>query len=87
MKYYYVYVLHNPVNGFVYIGFSSNLKQRINYHNAGRVKSTKHYLPLTLVFYEAYIKKSDAMRREKYLKTSRGKTTLKTRLKDYFSDV
>lgn len=85
MKFYYVYVLYNSYKKFTYIGFSENLKIRFLEHNAGHSKSTRPYLPLLLVHYEAYANKSDAKRREMYLKTNRGKTTLMTMLKDYFS--
>lgn len=85
MKYFYVYVLHNSSKNFVYIGYSENLKQRFKEHNLGKVKSTKHYKPLKLIFYEAYLSKKDAKRREKYLKTNKGKTTLTIMLMDYFS--
>ena len=60
MKFYYVYVLHNPQKNFIYIGYSENLKQRYHKHNSGNVKSTKAYKPLKLIFYEAYSTKSDA---------------------------
>lgn len=84
MKFYYVYVLHNPSKNFIYIGYSEDLKQRLISHNKGENKSTKHYVPLELIHYEAYKNMADAKRREKYLKTNKGKTTIKTMLKDYF---
>ena len=84
MKFFYVYVLYNSYKNFIYIGYSENLKQRIQEHNEAKVKSTKAYTPLKLIFYEAYPSKSDAKRREKYLKTNKGKTSLTTMLKDYF---
>jgi len=40
---------------------------------------------LELIFYEAYLEKSDAQRREIYLKTTKGKRALKLMLTDYFS--
>lgn len=83
MKFHYVYVLHNSSKNFIYIGYTEDLVKRVEFHNSGNVKSTRSYLPLKLIFYEAYIAKSDAKRREKYLKTNRGKTTLTTMLKDY----
>jgi putative endonuclease len=49
----------------------------------GESKSTRPYLPLKLIHYEAYSNMKDAKRREKYLKTNHGKTTLKTMLKGY----
>jgi putative endonuclease len=85
MKFYYVYVLRNLLKNFIYIGYSEDLKQRIISHNKGENKSTKPYIPLELIHYEAYRNITDAKRREKYLKGNRGKITLKTMLKDYFS--
>jgi putative endonuclease len=86
MKFYYVYVLHNPLKNFIYIGYSENLKSRVVSHNKGENKSTKAYIPLDLIHYEAYKNKADAKRREIYLKSNRGRTTLMTMLKDYFID-
>lgn len=86
MKFYYVYVLHNSKKNFIYIGYSENLKQRYQEHNRGYSKSTKGYIPLELIHYEAYKNKKDAKRREKYLKLNRGKTTLITMLKEYFKE-
>ncbi len=84
MKFHYVYILHNPLKNFIYIGYSENLKQRVISHNKGENKSTKVYLPLELIHYEAYKNKADAKRRELYLKSNRGRTTLMTMLKEYF---
>lgn len=84
MKFFYVYVLHNPFKNFIYIGYSENLKKRFQEHNSGEAKSTKAYRPLKLIFYEAYLAKNDAKRREKYLKSNKGRTTLMTMLRDYF---
>ena len=85
MKFFYVYILENKAKNFIYIGYSENLRQRLKEHNSGKTKSTKHYAPLNLIFYEAYPSKPDAKRREKYLKTNKGRTTLMTMLKDYFN--
>lgn len=87
MNFYYVYVLHNPLKNFIYIGYSEDLKQRVISHNKGENKSTKAYLPLELIHYEAYRNKSDAKRREKYLKGNRDRTTLRTMLKEFFKET
>jgi len=79
---YYVYILQNKTGRF-YIGKTSSVEKRLMRHNQGEVFSTKPYRPWTLIFYEAYIRKSDADRREMYLKTAKGRTTIKTMLKDY----
>jgi len=87
MKFYYVYVLYNKAKNFIYIGYSEDLRQRVKEHNSGKSKSTKYYIPLEVIHYEAYRSKKDAKRREEYLKTNRGRTTLMTMLKEYFSVI
>ncbi len=84
MKFYYVYVLRNVEKNFIYIGYSEDLRQRFASHNRGDNKSTKAYVPLELIHYEACRNMADAKRREMYLKTNRGRTTLITMLKEYF---
>lgn len=85
MKFHYVYVLQNKPKNFIYIGYSEDLKTRVTTHNAGKNKSTKPYIPLELIHYEAYRSMKDAKRREMYLKSNRGRTTLMTMLKEYFN--
>ena len=78
---YYIYILLNKHNK-LYIGFTTDLQKRLKKHNSGSVKSTKPYRPWKLIFYEAYLLRKDAKRREQYLKTAKGRTTIKTMLKD-----
>jgi putative endonuclease len=79
---YYTYILLCK-DKKLYIGYTEQLKIRITHHQLGYVKSTKYRGPLKLIFYEAYLNKYDALRREKYFKTSKGKTSIKTMLKEY----
>ena len=79
---YYVYVLLSKKDNKFYIGFTENLKERIKKHKSGQIFATKGRLPIVLLFYEAYLNKYDALRREKYLKTEKGKTTLKSMLSE-----
>lgn len=79
---YYVYVLKSLQDGKLYIGYTEDLERRIKEHNAGRVPSTEPRRPLEKLFHEVYISKQDAKRREKYFKTSKGKSTLKLMLRD-----
>lgn len=87
MKFYYVYVLRNLTKKFIYVGYSEDVKSRLETHNDKHVASTKAYVPLELIHYEAYKNMVDAKRRERYLKSNKGKTTLTTMLKDYFQEV
>jgi putative endonuclease len=77
---YYVYILKSSVDNNLYTGFSGNLKKRIREHELGNVDSTKNRRPLKLIYYEAYQEKEYALRREKFLKTTKGKLQLKKQL-------
>jgi len=80
---YFVYVLRSQKDGQLYTGFTSNLERRLLEHNQGLETSTKSRIPFELIYYEWSIKKEDAIRREKYLKSGWGKRYLKLRLKDF----
>lgn len=80
---FYTYILLSLKDHKQYIGFTSNLKNRILEHESSQVFATKGRLPLKLIFYEAFIEKDDALRREKYFKTDPGKRSLKLMLKSY----
>lgn len=69
MDFYYVYVLKSLFHDFLYVGFTSDLKRRVQEHNNREESSTKHYAPFYLIFYEAYKNVNDAKRREEYFKT------------------
>lgn len=84
---YYVYVLISKKDQRLYIGYTDNLKNRINKHKNGYVKATVNRRPLKLIYYEVYIKESDAKRREKYLKGGNGKTELKIQLQDILQEL
>lgn len=78
---FYVYILRSIRNKDIYIGYSTDLKERLKYHNSGNVRATKQNLPWELIYYEAYKDKSDATKREKQLKNHRAKEDLKIQLK------
>ena len=82
---YFVYVLQSLKDKNFYIGFTNNLYKRLQEHNRGDNISTSKRKPFKLIFYEAHHSKTDALRREKYLKTSKGKATLKQILRDYLN--
>ena len=82
--FHYVYVLQSIKNQNLYVGYTKDLKERLERHNQGFNVSTKPYRPWKLIHYEAYRDKDDTKRREKYLKTSQGSRLLKRMLKEYF---
>ena len=79
---FYVYVLLSLKDKKFYIGFTNDVERRLKEHNSGKNISTKSRLPLKLIYYEAHLSKADAERREKYFKTTKGKSTLKQMLRE-----
>jgi putative endonuclease len=66
---YYFYVLQSKKNiGWFYKGSTPDLKKRLEKHHLGKVTATKPYLPLRLVYYEAYLTKESAIAREMSVK-------------------
>ena len=81
---YYVYILQSlKRKNWLYKGSTSDLKRRVVEHNAGKNFSTAPYAPFKLIYYEAYLLKSDAEARERYLKTSMGMRVIKKQLANY----
>ena len=83
----YAYILESQKNGRLYVGYTDNLRRRVLEHNSGiGGRYSSHNGPYKVIFYEAYIEKSDAMRAEKFFKSGYGREVLKKdKLKEYFS--
>jgi len=79
---YFVYILKSEKDQKLYIGFTEDVAKRVKDHNEGKNTSTQSRRPLKLIYYEAHTSKRDALRREQYFKTSKGKTTLRTMLRN-----
>jgi putative endonuclease len=78
---YYVYVLQSLKDKSLYIGFTDNLKIRVNQHNQGLSTYTQYRKPWKLVYYEAFTNRLDAKDREEYLKSGWGFRSIKKILK------
>ncbi len=78
----YVYILQSEKDREFYVGETSDLQRRLQEHKFGKVESTKYRRPLRLLCYEAYRTRAEAMRREKYLKSSDGKKDIRKRIKE-----
>ncbi len=74
---YYVYILYSESLSKLYKGSTSDLKNRLAQHNKGQVSSTKSGVPWNLVYYAAFLNKTDALREELFLKTGKGKERIK----------
>lgn len=64
----YTYIL-KCADGSLYTGWTVDLKRRLEIHNSGKgAKYTRSRRPVTLVYYEMYEERREAMRREYAIK-------------------
>ncbi len=66
--FYYVYVLFSLKDKNLYVGKTSDIFNRLERHNNGRVIATKSRRPLKLIHLEVFIEPGRAFLREKELK-------------------
>ena len=78
---YYVYLIKSinfPAE--VYVGYTTNLIQRLETHNSGGSIHTAKYKPWELVMYLGFVSEATARSFEKYLKSHSGRAFAEKRL-------
>jgi putative endonuclease len=75
------YVLRSKTSRRLYTGSTSDLERRLEQHNTDVSSSTKNRGPWQLVHQEDFPTLAEAVRRERYLKTGKGREELKRILK------
>lgn len=84
--YYYFYILRSNKNGKLYLGFTPDLKERIQSHNNGENKATKSNIPYELIFFSGFKSKTDALECEKYFKTTAGWRRIHKMLENFLKE-
>jgi len=85
---YYVYVLYSLKSKRLYTGSTEDLRHRLKEHNDGiGGEYTKKNRPFVLVYYEAFIHKSDASKQEKFYKIGYGREVLNAKIGNSLSEV
>jgi len=74
---YFVYIIKSLIVTRYYIGSTEDLDRRLSDHNSGKVKSTKAYKPWKLVYTESFDTKSDAIKRERQIKSYKSGSAFK----------
>ena len=65
---YFTYILYSIKLDKFYTGYTSNLEERLQYHNKGRVNFTSKGIPWELKYFEEFLNEVDAVRREREIK-------------------
>ncbi len=83
----YVYILYSQKLEKKYIGFTKNLKNRLDEHNSGKSNFTSKGGKWKLIYYEVFLSEKDAREEEIFLKNGKGRERLKILLKNTFGSV
>jgi putative endonuclease len=67
-----VYILKSLKDLGYYIDETKNVNQRLDFHNKGLQRSTRHRIPFEIVLVEEYASRKEALFREKELKSWKG---------------
>jgi putative endonuclease len=73
---YFVYVLRSRQDGSLYVGSTNNVTTTLIRHNKGEYRYTKGHRPWEAVYQENFSNRSEAVKRERFLKTGIGRQEL-----------
>ena len=77
---YYVYMLKSKgIKSVTYVGYTKDLKKRIEFHNTGKGAKFTRGRKWVLIYKEKYKSKKEAISREYYIKSNR---SLRNKLKN-----
>lgn len=75
------YILYSTVHDKIYIGYTSDLIDRFHSHNQFGTKGyTIKFRPWRVIHVEFFESKQEAMKREKELKSFRGRDFIRTKM-------
>jgi putative endonuclease len=80
---YSFYIIESGKNGKFYIGQTKDINDRLKRHNNGESLVTKYGIPWRLIKLENFNTRTEAIKRERYLKSLKNKNYLKDRIIDY----
>ena len=72
----FIYILYSETRDRYYIGSSADVNERLIRHNAGAVLTTKSGRPWKVVYSETFSSKTEALKRELYLKRMKSRVYL-----------
>jgi putative endonuclease len=75
-KAYFVYILRSMKNGRLYTGSTDNVDKRLGEHNEGHNAAARYTRPYSLLHVERFPSRIEAVQRERYLKTGKGRRDL-----------
>ena len=84
---YTLYILYSQKDKRLYVGCTSNIRERLSLHQRGQVQATKSRRPLVLIHEEKFVDKTTAFNRERFLKSLWGAREKKKILSKFLSGL
>jgi len=79
---FYLYILQSQKDGSYYIGYSANPQQRLLKHNNSLSGYTSRKKPWALVYTQAYATKTEAIKRERFIKAQKSRVFIEKLIAD-----
>ncbi|WP_297694928.1 GIY-YIG nuclease family protein, partial [uncultured Eudoraea sp.] len=80
---FFVYIIESAVDNSFYIGQTKDLIKRVTYHNEGLSKYTSKKIPWKLVYSEVFNTRTEAIKRERFLKNQKNRTFYKRLIQNW----
>jgi putative endonuclease len=80
---YYTYVIWSCKLQKRYVGPGQHIEKRLKQHNAGKTPFTLRGIPWILIYHEGFETRSEAIKREKLLKSGAGRNWLDKKFPNY----
>ncbi len=74
---YTVYILKSQKYKKSYVGYTNDINRRLEEHNNRESNFTSKYAPWDLFYTETFVSRIEAINREKYLKSKKGRKFMK----------
>jgi len=79
----FVYILYSETRNHYYIGSCADIEERLNRHNNGSTPSTKPGRPWKVVCLEPHSSKTEALKRENYLKKMKSRVYIEDLIRKF----
>lgn len=79
---FFMYILKSQATNRFYVGQTNDIESRLNKHNNGEVASTKSYRPWILEYFEHFETRSEAIKRERYIKARKSRAYIEKLIRD-----
>ena len=86
MKHYFLYILYSPSKDRFYVGYCSDLDERLKKHNSNHKGFTGKTGDWSIVYHEVFDTKDKAYKREREIKAWKSRILILNLIKKYGSE-